>query len=113
MISALTATMVTSGDIGDIFLVDAKHFSQALVSEVDVPRVHLVQHKLVAVVTFLSQLSLKLVVIDRHELTSSFLVFLLFHSILPLLLCMLDASLARLTLVRDSMRRPMVTLSHL
>ena len=113
MICSLTATMFTLGNISDIFLVDAKHLGQALVSEVDVSRVHLVQHKLITVVTFLPQLSLELIVIDRHELACSFLVFLLFHGILPLLLCMLNASLARFTLLCDSVRRPMVTLSQL
>ena len=83
--------------IGDIFLVDAEHLGEPFVSEVDVSGVHLVQDEVVAVVAFLSQLSLELVEVDRPVVRLQFLL-LLGRS---LSLRIFDASLARLALLTD------------
>lgn len=55
---------------------------------------HLVEHKFVAVVVNLAQLRLQLVKVDGG-IVSVLLLLLLFKGILPLLLCVFDASLTR------------------
>ena len=48
----------------DIILVDAKHLRQALVAIVDIARVHLIEHEVLALVVLLPQLRLQLVKVD-------------------------------------------------
>lgn len=80
----------------DIVLVDTEHLSEPLVSEVNVSWVHLVEHELVTVVALLSQLCLQLIEVDRHVLLVQ---LLLLEHVSPLLFGVIDASLARFTLL--------------
>lgn len=82
--------------ISKVFLVDAKHLSEPLVAVVDVAWMHLVENKVVTVVVDLAKLSLKLVEVDGRVITERLLLLFL-QSVLPLLLGVLDASLARFT----------------
>ena len=81
-----------------VFLENAKHLGQALVSEVDVARVHLIEDEFVAVVALsLPELSLELIKVERHVL--SFLLRpLQLQGRLSLLFGVFYASLARLPL---------------
>ena len=56
---------------GRIFLVHSKHLGQSLISVVYILRVHLVKDVLVAIVAFLPDLCLKLVIVDRKVLASA------------------------------------------
>ena len=85
--------------IGNVILIDAEHLCQTLVPKVYISRMHLIQDKLITVVTFLSQLSFKLIEVDLHILP--FLVFLLVQMVLALSLSILDASLTWLSFLSN------------
>ena len=83
---------------GDVIMEDAKHFRKALVPEVDVAGVHLVEDELIAVVAVAhAQLRLNLVKVDRHVLRL-LADLLLLEGVQSLLLGILNAALARLAL---------------
>ena len=77
-----------------ILLVDTQHFSQALVPEIDIVRVHLVQDEIVTVVSILPQLFLQFSIVECLILTNG----LIFLHLWPLLFSILDAPIARLSL---------------
>ena len=58
-----------------ILLVDTQHFSKALVPEIDIVRVHLVQDEIVTVVSILPQLFLQFSIVECLILTNG-LIFL-------------------------------------